>query len=156
VAPEALLVGRGSDEAIDLLVRSFCRAGEDAVLTLTPTFGMYALAARIQGAQLLGVPLRASAGFALDANAVLARCTPAVKLVFLCSPNNPTGNLLSEAAILAIADALSARALVVVDEAYIEFAAATASRNRYGGGRSSRCCARCPRPTGSPAPAAAR
>lgn len=122
VAPDAVLVGRGSDDAIDLLVRCFCRAGEDAVLICTPTFGMYALAARIQGAQLLGVPLCASAGFALDVNAVLARCTPAVKLVFLCSPNNPTGNLLSEAAILAIADALAARALVVVDEAYIEFA----------------------------------
>jgi histidinol-phosphate aminotransferase len=122
VAPDAVLVGRGSDEAIDLLVRSFCRAGKDAVLVCTPTFGMYAVAARIQGAQLLSVPLCAHAGFALDASAVLARCTPAVKLVFLCSPNNPTGNLLSEAAILAIADALAARALVVVDEAYIEFA----------------------------------
>jgi histidinol-phosphate aminotransferase len=122
VAADALLVGRGSDEAIDLLVRSFCRAGEDAVLVCTPTFGMYALAARIQGARLLDVPLRASEGFALDVSGVLARCTPAVKLVFLCSPNNPTGNLLSEAAILAIADALAARALVVVDEAYIEFA----------------------------------
>ena len=122
VAPHAVLVGRGSDEAIDLLVRAFCRAGEDAVLTLTPSFGMYAAAARIQGAQLLSVPLRPGAGFALDANAVLARCTPAVKLVFLCSPNNPTGNLLNEAVILAIADALAGRALVVVDEAYIEFA----------------------------------
>ena len=122
VAADALLVGRGSDEAIDLLVRSFCRAGEDAVLVCTPTFGMYALAARIQGARLLDVPLRASEGFALDVSGVLARCTPAVKLVFLCSPNNPTGNLLSEAAILAITDALAARALVVVDEAYIEFA----------------------------------
>ena len=122
VAADALLVGRGSDEAIDLLVRSFCRAGEDAVVACTPTFGMYAVAARIQGARLLDVPLRASEGFALDVSGVLARCTPAVKLVFLCSPNNPTGNLLSEAAILAIADALAARALVVVDEAYIEFA----------------------------------
>jgi histidinol-phosphate aminotransferase len=122
VAADALLVGRGSDEAIDLLVRSFCRAGEDAVLVCTPTFGMYAVAARIQGARLLDVPLRASEDFALDVSGVLARCTPAVKLVFLCSPNNPTGNLVSEAAILAIADALAARALVVVDEAYIEFA----------------------------------
>jgi len=122
VAADALLVGRGSDEAIDLLVRSFCRAGEDAVVACTPTFGMYAVAARIQGARLLDVPLRASEGFALDVSGVLARCTPAVKLVFLCSPNNPTGNLLSEAGILAIADALAARALVVVDEAYIEFA----------------------------------
>jgi histidinol-phosphate aminotransferase len=123
VAAPMLLASRGSDEAIDLLVRSFCRAGEDAVLVCPPTFGMYALAARLQGARVVSVPLRSGAGFALDADALLARCTSAVKLVFLCSPNNPTGNLLSAAAILAIADELAGRALLVVDEAYVEFAA---------------------------------
>jgi histidinol-phosphate aminotransferase len=122
VAPQSVLACRGSDEAIDLLVRSFCRAGADAVLVCPPTFGMYALAARIQGARVVSAPLSAEQGFALDASAVLARCTPEVKLVFLCSPNNPTGNLLREEAILAIADALAGRALVVVDEAYLEFA----------------------------------
>jgi len=123
VTPESLLISRGSDEAIDLLVRAFCRAGEDAVLLCPPTFGMYAVAARIQGAKLLPVPLLAE-GFALDWQAVLKRYTPDVKLVFLCSPNNPTGNLLSEAAVLKIVDALAGRALVVVDEAYIEFSSA--------------------------------
>jgi histidinol-phosphate aminotransferase len=123
VPPEAVLAGRGSDEAIDLLVRTFCRAGQDAVLVCPPTFGMYAVAARIQGASVVSVPLRALEGFALDEAAVLKQCTPEVKLVFICSPNNPTGNLLAPDAILRIAAALTTRALVVVDEAYLEFAA---------------------------------
>ncbi|HEY0767851.1 MAG TPA: histidinol-phosphate transaminase [Steroidobacteraceae bacterium] len=121
VAPHALLICRGSDEAIDLLVRGFCRADLDAVLVCPPTFGMYAVAARIQGAKVVSVPLKAEAGFALDPRAVLERCTREVKLVFLCSPNNPTGNLLSESAILEIADAVAGCAIVIVDEAYIEF-----------------------------------
>jgi histidinol-phosphate aminotransferase len=122
VAPPSVLVGRGSDEAIDLLTRAFCRAGRDAVLVCPPTFGMYSVSARIQGAEVLQVPLVAATGFALDEQALLERCTAGVKLVFLCSPNNPTGNLLDEAAILRIARQLAGRALVVVDEAYIEFA----------------------------------
>lgn len=122
VAPETVLVGRGSDEAIDLLTRSFCRAGRDAVVVCPPTFGMYSVSARIQGAEVITVPLRADSDFALDERAVLEKCTPDVKLVFLCSPNNPTGNLLDEQAILRLAARLAGRAVVVVDEAYIEFA----------------------------------
>jgi histidinol-phosphate aminotransferase len=117
-----VLVGRGSDEAIDLLVRCFCRAGQDAVVICPPTFGMYAVAARIQGADVVSVPLQIANGFALDVDAVLKSCTPEVKLVFLCSPNNPTGNLLKVTDVLNIAGRLEGRALVVVDEAYIEFA----------------------------------
>ena len=120
--PACVLAGRGSDEAIDLLTRAFCRAGRDAVLVCPPTFGMYSVSARIQGAEVVQVPLLAANGFALDEQAVLERCTAAVKLIFLCSPNNPTGNLLDEAAILRIARRLAGRALVVVDEAYLEFA----------------------------------
>lgn len=123
VTPDCLLISRGSDEAIDLLVRAFCRAGEDAVLLCPPTFGMYAVAAHIQGARVVCVPLRAAQGFALDPTAVLAQCTPSVKIVFLCSPNNPTGNLLNAEAVFEVADTLAGRALVVVDEAYVEFAA---------------------------------
>ncbi|HEV7715272.1 MAG TPA: histidinol-phosphate transaminase [Steroidobacteraceae bacterium] len=119
---DQVLVGRGSDEAIDLLVRSFCRAGQDAVLICPPTFGMYAVAARIQGADVVSVPLQVDAGFALDEDEIVRQCTPRVKLVFLCSPNNPTGNLIDEATVLRIASRLEGRALVVVDEAYIEFA----------------------------------
>jgi histidinol-phosphate aminotransferase len=123
VAPASVLVGRGSDEAIDLLTRAFCRAGRDAVLVCPPTFGMYSVSARIQGADVLQVPLLAAGGFAIDEQGLFERCTAAVKLIFLCSPNNPTGNLLDEAGILRIARRLAGRALVVVDEAYIEFAA---------------------------------
>jgi histidinol-phosphate aminotransferase len=130
VAPESVLVGRGSDEAIDLLVRGFCRAGQDSVVICPPTFGMYSVAARIQGADVVSIPLRAEAGFALDERAVLDKCTPNVKLVFLCSPNNPTGNLLCEDAIVSLARALEGRAVVVVDEAYIEFSGARSLAGR--------------------------
>lgn len=120
VAPEQVLVGRGSDEAIDLLVRAFCRPGVDAVAICPPTFGMYAVAAGIQGARLIEVALTAQCG--LDADALLARVDATTRLVFLCSPNNPTGGLTPLAQIERVARALDGRALVVVDEAYIEFA----------------------------------
>lgn len=123
VPPSCVLAGRGSDEAIDLLTRAFCCAGRDAVLICPPTFGMYSVSARIQGAQVIAAPLAADS-FALDEQAVLQACQGRVKLLFLCSPNNPTGNLLDEAAILRIAHAVAGRALLVVDEAYLEFAAA--------------------------------
>ncbi len=113
------LVGRGSDEAIDLLVRAFCRAGTDSVVICPPTFGFYKVAARVQGAEVVEVPLL-DAGFALDTDAVIDAGRRA-RIVFLCSPNNPTGNLLDERAILSICSALAAHALVCVDEAYIEF-----------------------------------
>ncbi|HEX2788816.1 MAG TPA: histidinol-phosphate transaminase [Steroidobacteraceae bacterium] len=122
VGADMLLAGRGSDELIDLLIRSYCRAGKDAVIICPPTFGMYAVAARIQGASVLEVPLQRDAGYGFDPQALLERCTPGVKLVFLCSPNNPTGNRLDSRAILGLARALEGRALVVVDEAYVEFA----------------------------------
>jgi histidinol-phosphate aminotransferase len=115
-----VLVGRGSDEAIDLLVRAFCRAGEDAILIQPPTFGMYAVCARIQHASVVEVPL--AADFALDVDAVLAALTSAVKLVFVCAPNNPSGAGVSRDQIGRLAQALAGRALLVVDEAYAEFA----------------------------------
>jgi histidinol-phosphate aminotransferase len=120
-APAQVLVGRGSDEAIDLLVRCFCRAGQDAIAICPPTFGMYAVAARIQGADVVSAPLRVNEGFSLDEDELLRQCTPQVKLVFLCSPNNPTGNTIPADAILRLASKLEGRALVVVDEAYVEF-----------------------------------
>ncbi|HEV7607449.1 MAG TPA: histidinol-phosphate transaminase [Steroidobacteraceae bacterium] len=121
VEESQLLPGRGSDEAIDLLVRGFCRAGVDNVIICPPTFGMYAVAARIQGATVREVPLQRDHGYALDAARVLAACDANTKIVFLCSPNNPTGNAMAPAAIEQLLVALSGRALVVVDEAYIEF-----------------------------------
>lgn len=122
VATERLLLARGSDEAIDLLIRTFCRSQLDAVLVCPPTFAMYTVAAQIQGAAVISVPLRAADGFALDEEAVVRSATSRVKIVFLCSPNNPTGNLLDDGAIVRIARRLAGRALVVVDEAYLEFA----------------------------------
>lgn len=120
VREEQLLVGRGSDEAIDLLVRAFCRAGRDAIAICPPTFGMYAVCAGVQGADVVRVPLRND--FTLDADAVLTALPGHVKLLFLCSPNNPTGGLVPVADIARLATALADRAVVVVDEAYIEFA----------------------------------
>lgn len=122
VEPDQLLASRGSDEAIDLLIRSYCRAGTDAVIVCPPTFGMYAVAARIQGAAVTEVPLRRERDFACDFDTLRQRCDPRVKLVFLCSPNNPTGNRLDQDSILALAQELQGRALLVIDEAYVEFA----------------------------------
>jgi histidinol-phosphate aminotransferase len=121
-SPENVLAGRGSDEGIDLLVRAFCRAGEDSIMICPPTFGMYKVSARIQGAGVVEVPLLKERGFALDAERVLAAWNDKIKLIFLCSPNNPTGNLLDRAAIEALCTKLTDKAVVVVDEAYIEFA----------------------------------
>ena len=119
VAQDTVVVGRGSDEAIDLLVRTFCER-EDRVTICPPTYGVYAIAGAICGCEIERVPLRELAGtFALDAEAIVAR---AGKLVFLCSPNNPTGTAFDGDAIVAIAERLRGRAIVVVDEAYVEFA----------------------------------
>jgi histidinol-phosphate aminotransferase len=134
VAPDQLLPGRGSDESIDLVVRGFCRAGVDNVIICPPTFGMYAVAARIQGAEVREVPLLPERGFALDVDAVLAACDARTRIVFLCTPNNPTGNAIDPASITRILGALAGKALVVVDEAYIEFsgdASLTTSLSKY-------------------------
>ena len=120
VRTEQLLVTRGSDDAIDLLVRAFCRAGVDAILVQPPTFGMYAIWAQIQNAAVIDVPL--AADFTLDVDAVLSALVPAVKLVFVCAPNNPTGQRVALADVERLACALNDRALLVVDEAYVEFA----------------------------------
>ena len=122
--PQQLLIGRGSDEAIDLLVRTFCVPARDAVLVAPPVFGMYAVCARLQGARLLEVPLLdRGRDFEVDFDEVTnVASQQGAKLVFLCSPGNPAGAALPVAAVLALARALAGRALVVVDEAYIEFA----------------------------------
>ncbi|KAA2284520.1 histidinol-phosphate transaminase [Arenimonas fontis] len=124
VAPERVLIGRGSDEAIDLLVRLLCRPGRDAVLVTPPVFGMYAVSARLQGAALVEVPLRdRGAGFALESDAVAeAAVSRKARLVFLCSPGNPTGQSLARDEVLALARRLAGYSLVVLDEAYVEYA----------------------------------
>ena len=117
-----VLLTRGSDDAIDVLVRTFCESGRDRVVICPPTFGMYAVAARLQGAAVVEVPLNAERGFRLDPEATAAAGESA-KIVFLCSPNNPTGNSIPAREIAALCRRLEGQALVVVDEAYAEFAA---------------------------------
>jgi histidinol-phosphate aminotransferase len=124
VRPANLLATRGSDEAIDVLSRIFLRAGVDAIMQCTPTFGMYQVAARIQGAGVIDVPLQRAHGWRLDVDRLLGAWNPQVKLVYLCSPNNPTANLLDVAAIEAVCAALAGKAIIVVDEAYVEWTTA--------------------------------
>lgn len=117
-----LTVGRGSDEGIDLLCRAFCRAGQDSVIVCPPTFGFYKVAAKVQGANVIEVPLVKERNFALDRAAVLAAWNPSVKLVFLCSPGNPTGSSLDADEMASLCAELDGKSIVVIDEAYIEFA----------------------------------
>ena len=122
VAADQLLITRGSDEGIDLLTRVFCRAGQDAILETPPCFGMYRIAAGIQGARVVAVP-RVGDDFALDIDGLLAAldADPGIRLLYLTSPNNPTGDLLPGDTLDRLLAACDGRALVVMDEAYIEF-----------------------------------
>jgi histidinol-phosphate aminotransferase len=121
VPTACLLATHGSDEAIDLLSRIYLRAGSDAILQCTPTFGMYQLAAHIQGAAVIDIPLDRSCSWSVDPERLLGAWQPNVKLVYLCSPNNPTANLLDNRAVEGICQALDGKAIVVIDEAYIEW-----------------------------------
>jgi histidinol-phosphate aminotransferase len=118
VSPEQIFLGNGSDEPIDLLIRAFCEPGEDNVVTIDPTYGMYQVAAGISNVAVIKVPL--TEHFQLDAQQVLRAVNEKTKLVFLCSPNNPSGNCLQEEAMLEVITNFSG--IVVLDEAYIDFA----------------------------------
>lgn len=120
VPPENLVVTRGADDAIDILIRSFCRPGQDSISICTPTFSAYAQFARLQGARV--IEARLDANFDFDAGAFIeqARREAELKLAFICSPNNPTGNPVAPADIVRVCDALP-DTIVVLDEAYIEF-----------------------------------
>jgi histidinol-phosphate aminotransferase len=119
IAIENIFIGNGSDEAIDLLFRAFCEPGKDNIITLPPTYGMYKVSARINNIQVKEVLL--DEFFDLDFERVLAAIDPNTKIIFLCSPNNPTGNSLKRSAIEKILRSFNG--LVVVDEAYIDFSA---------------------------------
>lgn len=118
-----LLIGRGSDEAIDLLIRALCRPSQDSVVVSTPVFGMYEVCARLQAARVIDVPLRdGEPGFSADTDAIAdAAERECAHIVFLCSPSNPTGQSLTLDAVAALARRLSGKALIVVDEAYVEY-----------------------------------
>ena len=120
IAPEDLLVSRGADDAIDVLVRAFCRPGVDAVSICIPTFSAYAHFAGLQGARVIEARLDSEFDFDGDSFLATVKGEPNLKLAFLCSPNNPTGNPIAPADVLAVADALP-ETLIVLDEAYLEF-----------------------------------
>jgi histidinol-phosphate aminotransferase len=120
---DEILVTRGSDEGIDLLMRLFCRAEKDSILICPPTYGMYEISAQLQGIKIVKVPLIKKAGFQLDIQALLKKWNARVKIVFLCSPNNPTGNILDAEKIFTMCEKFANRSFVVVDEAYIEYSA---------------------------------
>lgn len=122
VASSDVLVSRGSDEGIDLLTRVFCEAGRDSVIVCPPTFGMYAVAAATQGAKVHDAPL--TADFQLDVAKIKSFIDAGSKILWICSPNNPTGNLLDSTDIESILDYSKNRCLVVIDEAYAEFSQA--------------------------------
>jgi len=115
--PTQIFIGNGSDEAIDLLLRAFVEPGRDNVVIMPPTYGMYAVQANIHGAIIRQAPLKPD--FSPDATAVQAVMDGNSKLLFLCSPNNPTGQCLPEDFVLEMLHSFPG--LVVVDEAYIDF-----------------------------------
>lgn len=119
LAKEQVLATRGADEGIELIIRSFCKAYQDSILICPPTYGMYAISAENHGAGIVKVPLNC-ADLTLDLDG-LKQQVGKVKVVFLCSPGNPTGNLLPQEQIIAAIELFKDNAMVVVDEAYIEF-----------------------------------
>jgi histidinol-phosphate aminotransferase len=127
IPQENLLITRSIDEAVDLLVRAFCAPRRDAILTCPPVLGRHAISARIQPVAVHEVPLRKEAGFDLDLERILAvhRSDPGLKAVFLCSPNDPTGNLMRRADVSELCSRLHGKALVVVDQTYVEYSGDT-------------------------------
>ncbi|MDH3338740.1 MAG: histidinol-phosphate transaminase [Gammaproteobacteria bacterium] len=117
-----LLVTRGTSEAIDLLIRVFCRAGRDSIVTTRPTFSMYRHYANVQGALLREVATSRENDFAVAAGEILDACDDTTRLIFLCSPNNPTGTTLPRTTLQEVLEERRNQSAVVVDEAYIEFA----------------------------------
>jgi histidinol-phosphate aminotransferase len=121
VGPEQIFLGNGSDEPIDLLIRAFCEPHSDSILITEPTYGMYSVCADVNAVNIQKVPLTAE--FEIDLDAIMNAVDNTTKLVFLCSPNNPSGNLLNREKIQTVLKNFSG--LVVVDEAYIDFAGST-------------------------------
>ncbi|MDX5438300.1 MAG: histidinol-phosphate transaminase [Pontibacter sp.] len=118
VQPEQIFLGNGSDEAIDLLFRMVCRPGQDRMLHLPPTYGMYEVSANLNEVAMDAVQL--TEDFQVPVEEVLLHVKPETRIIFICSPNNPTGNLIEAESIEDILRAF--KGLVVVDEAYIDFA----------------------------------
>ncbi len=118
VGPEQTLTTRGADEGIELLIRAFCEPGEDAILYCPPTYGMYSISAETIGVEQKTVAL--TEDWQLNLQEIAANLDK-VKLVFVCSPNNPTGNVIKREDIVELLEMTRDRAIVVMDEAYIDF-----------------------------------
>jgi histidinol-phosphate aminotransferase len=126
VKSENIFIGNGSDEPIDQLIRATCDPGKNNIIICPPTYGMYEVAANINDVAIKEILLKEN--FQLDVNAVINSIDSDTKLIFLCSPNNPTGNALKEEDILAVLKAFSG--IVILDEAYIDFAEKESFINR--------------------------
>lgn len=122
VGPDNVAITRGADDAIDMLVRAYCRPGTDSVAICTPTFSAYAHFVRLQGARLIEASLTEDFDFDPEALFAAVKGEADLKLVFICTPNNPTGNEVDPRQVLEVADALP-DTIVVADEAYIDFSA---------------------------------
>jgi len=120
VSSRNLIATRGADEAIDVLIRATCRAGIDSIIITPPTFPMYEQASILQGATIITTPLNAD--FSVDATAIKKAAVPDTKIIFLCTPNNPTASLVPESTIIDLCQYFADTAFVVVDETYIEYA----------------------------------
>lgn len=118
VSPEEVLVCRGADESIELLIRAFCEPGKDAVMFCPPTYGMYSVSAETFGVEQKKIPSMPDWSLNIDAIRDNLQNT---KLIYICSPNNPTGNIIDNKDLVQVLEMAAERALVVVDEAYIEF-----------------------------------
>ncbi|SHG32442.1 histidinol-phosphate aminotransferase [Salegentibacter echinorum] len=117
IGPESILLGNGSDEVLDLLYRAFCEPGQDNVITLPPTYGMYKVLADINNIENREVQL--SKDFQPNLQEILRTIDANTKMIFLCSPNNPTGNAFAEEKILELLENFNG--LIIIDEAYIDF-----------------------------------
>ncbi len=118
VRPGQIFLGNGSDEAIDLLIRAVCRPGIDNIIIMPPTYGMYEVSAGINDVHVKKVTL--TRDFQIDTGKVLESIDPNTKIIWICSPNNPTGNAINPESIQAILGGFTT-GIVVVDEAYIDF-----------------------------------
>jgi histidinol-phosphate aminotransferase len=125
VAKECIFLGNGSDEAIDLPYRIFCRPGIDNVVAIEPTYGMYKVCADVNDVEYRPVML-ADDNFQIKAEALLAACDANTKMIWLCSPNNPTGNSLQREEIMKVVKGFDG--IVIIDEAYSDFAASKPMR----------------------------
>ena len=118
VKPSSIFLGNGSDEAIDVVIRAFCEPGTDTILSIDPSYGMYQVAADVNNVACHKVKLNKD-DFGLEAEILLKEVKDSTKVIFLCSPNNPTGNVLNRKEIYRILDGF--KGIVAIDEAYIDF-----------------------------------